>query len=183
MELFYWDKKEAVSLLQNKGLQLPKTLPQDGSIHSIHDKGSTVKAKFKNVVETQQFKRWFGDWQNNPKKASKIVNDDGTPTSIRRGDRRSSAFVLRYQTFFRTVEDACPYGFGGIPVSVRRGDRRSSVNFGRSTAFKKAFPHPTGSVEYQNLFVGALGGSPSTKDRTLTNNFQAAKACRSAHSR
>ena len=79
VELFYWDKKEALSLLQNKGLQLSKTLPQDGFVRSIRDNGSKVKTKFKNITESQQFKRWFGNWQINPKKSSKVVNNDGTP--------------------------------------------------------------------------------------------------------
>lgn len=84
-KLFYWNKKEAVSLLQRAGLQLSGGLPQDGFIHSIRDKGSKVKWKFNNVTETKQFKRWFGDWENNPKKASKVVNDDGTPRIVYHG--------------------------------------------------------------------------------------------------
>ncbi len=38
-----------------------------------------------NVTESQQFKRWFGDWQNNPAKASKVVNKDGTPKVLYHG--------------------------------------------------------------------------------------------------
>jgi hypothetical protein len=75
VELFYWNKKEAITLLQNNGLQLSKTLPQDGFVHSIHDNGSNVKTKIKNIMETRQFKNWFGDWQNNPKKASIICSE------------------------------------------------------------------------------------------------------------
>lgn len=35
----------------------------DGLLHSIHEKGSPVKPKLKNITESQQFKRWFGDWR------------------------------------------------------------------------------------------------------------------------
>lgn len=35
--------------------------------------------KFSENIQTQQFKRWFGDWQNDPAHASKVVNADGTP--------------------------------------------------------------------------------------------------------
>ena len=85
VELFYWNKKEATALLQSAGLQLSSSLPQDGFVHSIHENGSNVKTKIENVFETQQFKRWFGDWQNNPKKASKVVNADGTPMVVYHG--------------------------------------------------------------------------------------------------
>ena len=81
--LLYWNKKEAISLLQRARLQLPGGLmPRDGFIHSIRESSSPVKAKFQNVTETQQFKRWFGDWQKHPDRASKIVNADGTPKIV-----------------------------------------------------------------------------------------------------
>lgn len=31
---------------------------------------------------TQNFKNWFGDWQNSPETASKIVNANGTPMAV-----------------------------------------------------------------------------------------------------
>ena len=71
VELFYWDKNRAVTLLQRAGLQLPSALPHDGSVNSIRDPKSNVKTKFENATETQQFKRWFGK--------SKAVNRDGSP--------------------------------------------------------------------------------------------------------
>ena len=84
-ELFYWNKNEAITLLQGAGHQLSSSLPQDGFVYSIRDNGSKVKRKFENVTETQQFKRWFGDWQKKPKKASKVVNNDGTPMIVYHG--------------------------------------------------------------------------------------------------
>ncbi len=72
--LYYWNKKEALTLLQRAGRQLPRRLPQDGFIHSIREKGTNVNQKFENVTETQQFKRWFGK--------SKVVNKDGTPKVV-----------------------------------------------------------------------------------------------------
>lgn len=54
-------------------------IPRDGFIHNIREKNSPVKPKFENVTESQQFKRWFGDWKRSPRKASKVVNADGTP--------------------------------------------------------------------------------------------------------
>lgn len=45
-----------------------------------------VRFSTKNAVtESQQFKRWFGDWQNNPAEASKVVNEDGTPKVMYHG--------------------------------------------------------------------------------------------------
>ena len=81
--LFYLNKKSATALFNASGVQFPggKTVT-DGYIHSIRDVGSFVNTKFENVTQTQQFKRWFGDPQKNPKRASKVVNADGTPKIV-----------------------------------------------------------------------------------------------------
>ena len=57
----------------------------DGFVHSVNDAGSPVKGFSKRTIDTHQFKRWFGDWQNDPAKASKVVNADGTPKVVYRG--------------------------------------------------------------------------------------------------
>ena len=36
-------------------------------------------------TETEAFKKWFGDWQNHPESASKVVNADGTPKVVYHG--------------------------------------------------------------------------------------------------
>ncbi len=83
--LYYWNKKEAVALMHNAGLQLPGNLPKDGSIHSIRESGSKVNTKLENVTHSQQFKRWFGDWVNKPYSASKVVDVDGKPLVVYHG--------------------------------------------------------------------------------------------------
>jgi hypothetical protein len=74
--LYYWDKKRAVSLLSQRArVQFPggPTLT-DGFIRSIHDAGSKVNTRLKNVTESLQFKRWFGE--------STATNPDGTPKTM-----------------------------------------------------------------------------------------------------
>ena len=83
--LYYWNKKEAVALMHNAGLQLPGNLPKDGFMHSIRESGSNVNTKLENVTHSQQFKRWFGDWVNKPYSASKVVDADGKPLVVYHG--------------------------------------------------------------------------------------------------
>lgn len=40
-------------------------------------------------VHSQEFKNWFGDWQNNSENASKVVNADGTPKIMYHGSPNS----------------------------------------------------------------------------------------------
>lgn len=82
--LYYLDKQKATALLQGAKVPMPKmpATHNGGYIHSLADAGSPVKLKISSVTESQQFKRWFGDWQNDPAKASKVVNADGTPKVV-----------------------------------------------------------------------------------------------------
>lgn len=100
--MFYWNKKEAVSLLQRARRQSPSALPQDGFVHSIRKKGANVKWKFEDVTESKQFKRWFGDWQNAPKKASKVVNADGTPKVVYHGSAEDFVAFDRAKNYIQT---------------------------------------------------------------------------------
>lgn len=84
--LFYVDKVKAAALYQVARVPMPKMPDTDnGFVASIRDEGSTVKPKLKNVTQSQQFKRWFGDWKNHPENASKVVNEDGTPKVVYHG--------------------------------------------------------------------------------------------------
>ena len=84
--LFYVDKVKAAALYQVARVPMPKMPDTDNDfVASIRDAGSTVKPKLNNVTQSQQFKRWFGDWQNHPESASKVVNADGTPKVVYHG--------------------------------------------------------------------------------------------------
>ena len=85
--LYYLDQNKATALLRGAKVPMPK-MPatyDGGFIHSLTDPGSPVKSRISDATQSQQFKRWFGDWQNNPKAASKVVNADGTPMIMYHG--------------------------------------------------------------------------------------------------
>ncbi|WP_294384319.1 hypothetical protein [uncultured Ruminococcus sp.] len=43
---------------------------------------SNVNKKINKITQSQQFVRWFGDWQNKPKTASKVVDGKGEPLVV-----------------------------------------------------------------------------------------------------
>ena len=81
----FYAKKEAMTL-PGAGVQFPVQLQQsiasNGIIHRFSEK---VNMNISENVQSQQFKRWFGDWQNDPAHASKVVNADGTPKVVYHG--------------------------------------------------------------------------------------------------
>lgn len=81
----FYVKKGAANLL-GAGVQFPEQLKAAASSDGIVRKfDSKINMSVQNVTETQQFKRWFGDWQNHPERASKVVNADGTPKVVYHG--------------------------------------------------------------------------------------------------
>ena len=159
--VLYWDKKEAISLLQRAGLQLPGTLmPHDGFIHSIRESASPVNMKFGNVTETQQFKRWFGDWQNHPDRASKIVNADGTPKIVYH--QTSSDFTI-FDTRHEgagTRDSDTPFG-----IFLKSSDKDIGLKGGKQMALYARIANPL-VVQNREELIYRL--------RTISNDYSQA---------
>ena len=86
ISIYYIDKNKAMQLSSAIGVQFPRGFKNiDGYVHSIRDSGSPVNIKIENVTKTQQFKRWFGNWETHPETSSKVVNTDGTPKVVYHG--------------------------------------------------------------------------------------------------
>ena len=43
-------------------------------------------------VRTKSFKDWFGDWENDPKNASKVVDENGEPLVVYHGDHKTDIY-------------------------------------------------------------------------------------------
>lgn len=75
----YYAKKEANALIP-AGVRFPiriqKAIASNSIVRNFDQK---VNRKISDATQSLQFKRWFGDWQNHPESASKVVNTDGTP--------------------------------------------------------------------------------------------------------
>lgn len=81
----YYAKKEA-TMLAGARVQFPKRLQRlVASTPIIHKFNEKVNRNISTNTQSQQFLRWFGDWLNHPKDASKVVNDDGSPKVVYHG--------------------------------------------------------------------------------------------------
>ena len=76
---YYLDKKRTQSIFKRSGYQLPRTLNNLSSNTIIRTIDDNVNRKINKITQSKQFIRWFGDWQNSPAKASKVVDNNGEP--------------------------------------------------------------------------------------------------------
>lgn len=65
-------KNELISMINNIN---PNIRFSDGGVTEILEE----KVDLKNITKSEEFKSWFGDWENDPKNASKMVNEKGEP--------------------------------------------------------------------------------------------------------
>lgn len=61
--------------------------PRDskGRLLAPNGKPSNLPERLYAQVRTKEFKDWFGDWQNDPKNASKVVDENGEPRIVYHG--------------------------------------------------------------------------------------------------
>lgn len=80
-------KKENV--LSEEELNILKNAPRDSQGRLLAPNGnlSNLTEKQYTQVRTKAFKRWFGDWENDPKNASKVIDENGEPLIVYNGGR------------------------------------------------------------------------------------------------
>jgi hypothetical protein len=58
---------------------------EDGGLIAPNGNKSNLTPEQYKLVRTPQFKEWFGDWENDPENASKVVDDNGEPLMVYHG--------------------------------------------------------------------------------------------------
>ena len=122
----FYAKKEATTL-PGAGVRFPAQLQQsiasDGIVHRLSEK---VNMKVSEATQSQQFKRWFGDWQNDPANASKVVNADGTPKVMYHGTNAEFTVFDRAQGKKKVHLNV--FGDGNYFTALREGASRYGAN-------------------------------------------------------
>lgn len=81
--IFYLDTKNEAASKVAERVRFPNQPTKDVASEIIlHQVPEKVNLRVENQTQTKQFMRWFGDWQNSPSDASRIVNSDGTPKIV-----------------------------------------------------------------------------------------------------
>lgn len=65
-----------------------------GGLLAPNGKPSNLTHEQWHLVRTKAFKKWFGDWENDPKSASKIVDENGEPLVVYHGTYVENPFYV-----------------------------------------------------------------------------------------
>lgn len=82
----------------------------EGNLLAPNGKKSNLTERQYAQVRTKAFKDWFGDWENNPKNASKVVDENGEPLVVyHRSPNKFNTFDINK---IGTTTDTGQYGKG-----------------------------------------------------------------------
>ena len=68
--------------------ELSKGKMEKGGLIAPNGKKSNLTAEQYKLVRTPAFKKWFGDWENSPESASKVVDENGEPKVVYRTTKK-----------------------------------------------------------------------------------------------
>ena len=109
---------------QKVGL-LPEFAVEEGSPSKIKAQKSAPNGKPSNLddvqweqVRTPAFKKWFGDWENDPKNASKIVDENGEPMPVYHGTTEDFEIFMGGSYFTDDYMNADGYASGEIVLET-----------------------------------------------------------------
>lgn len=81
--------KEEVFTDEMQNILNTATRDSEGKLLAPNGKISNLTERQYAQVRTKAFKEWFGDWENNPSEASKVVDENGEPLVVYSGRPRS----------------------------------------------------------------------------------------------
>lgn len=93
-------------------------------------KPSNLTKKQYAQVRTKAFKDWFGDWENDPANASKVVDENGEPLVVYRGIRPNSTVyntgIFRSKILFTTPKKVGASRYGD-PIALFMNARNPAI--------------------------------------------------------
>ena len=92
-------------ILSEEEQEILNNAPRDsqGRLLAPNGKVSNLNEKQYSQVRTKAFKRWFGDWENDPANASKVVDENGEPLVVYHGSKNGNFNIFDY-TYLRKTD-------------------------------------------------------------------------------
>ena len=84
-------------------LNQPKKTKSKVILLAPNGKPSNLNPEQYKLVRTTAFKQWFGDWENDPKNSSQVIDENGEPLLVYRGDNAESKKGYTFKTGYNRL--------------------------------------------------------------------------------
>lgn len=130
--------------------------PRDskGRLLAPNGKPSNLPERLYAQVRTKEFKDWFGDWQNDPKNASKVVDENGEPLVVYHNTPfKFSVFDMDYESRILPGMSE-PFGHVGTQETANtiKGNQFALFLNARNPLYTDDFVHETASYMLSELY-------------------------------
>lgn len=130
--------------------------PRDskGRLLAPNGKPSNLPERLYAQVRTKEFKDWFGDWQNDPKNASKVVDENGEPLIVYHNTPfKSSVFDMDHESRILPGMSE-PFGHVGTQKTANtiKGNQLALFLNARNPLYTDDFVHETASYMLSELY-------------------------------
>ena len=98
----------------------------DGGLIAPNGKPSNLTPEQYKLVRTPEFKAWFGDWENDPKNASMVVDENGEPLVVYHGSRKK--LFTQFKNYFERKNKPIPND--RIKLHFFTNDRNAAKDYG-----------------------------------------------------
>lgn len=130
--------------------------PRDskGRLLAPNGKPSNLPGRLYAQVRTKEFKDWFGDWQNDPKNASKVVDENGEPLVVYHNTPfKFSVFDMDHESrILPGISE--PFGHVGTQETANtiKGNQLALFLNARNPLYTDDFVHETASYMLSELY-------------------------------
>lgn len=115
------NKNEVIELIKKSGLEVPDEIlnfAKGGTITQLlapNGKPTNLTPQQYQLVRTPAFKAWFGDWENDPANASKIIDENGEPLVVYHGTPDGRFTIFDETTFGKRTNNINSIAFFFTP--------------------------------------------------------------------
>ena len=106
--------KVKAAYVQDDDLMAEGGMFEKGGLIAPNGRPSNLNPEQYQLVRTPEFKKWFGDWENDPENASKVVDENGEPMVVYRGNLYSQdelGYTFELGKNFLQKESSNQFGF------------------------------------------------------------------------
>lgn len=126
----------------------------EGKLLAPNDKPSNLPERLYAIVRTKEFKDWFGDWQNDPENASKVLDKNGEPLVVYHNTPfKFNVFDMDHESrILPGVSE--PFGHVGTQETANtiKGNQLALFLNARNPLYTDDFVHETASYMLSELY-------------------------------
>ena len=125
---------------------------KEGKLLAPNGKVSNLTEKQYAQVRTKAFKEWFGDWENDPDNASKVVDENGEPRIVYRGINDANKNKL-FAYFSNSKTDARAYAEGLLTKGGQFYANNKNIIFAINKVLSEKYKLPYLNLDYVDTIL------------------------------